>query len=70
MKKRIAFHLRKLADLFDEKIEPSNGSALTVSINADTSQFMESMAAVEATIERLLPQMEKLREVGFQVEGK
>lgn len=58
----IARFLRKLADLFDPRIAPSEHNAITVMIRADTEQFEQSMNDAKRHIEevdRLIQNLEK-----------
>lgn len=62
--KRIAFYLRKLADLFDAGVKPSVVGGMTIRIEADTAQCMEALDKLTARIAALDPQLETLARVG------
>ncbi len=58
--KRIAFGLRKLADLFDPKVRPSTDNALTLVVNVDSAAAEQKVATLTAAMERLAEQSQKV----------
>lgn len=58
--KRIAYFLRKLADLFDPKVKPTpDRSQLTIEVGCDTSDFMKGMDAVEKRLKEIQPMLDR-----------